>query len=188
MSKRKRITKTKSYKKEKAFLLIVFSHFARMTQSGRFPISTNECRTKEDLEVLSIYKWLKNLRPSFATDSVATFKSNRTHKMFEKYYPNDQTATEDDVFIITMLFYLTFLEFIKHNDVKIFIPPINIDETKKILDFYLDGKQIKKSSLLYVYRVALAIDPTKESVLLLKSSLGTLYGDVSFEEITTKGK
>ena len=181
-NRRSKITTKKEYKKEKALLLLTLSYIEHFIEETNIKISLNECKTKYDITIYKIFRWLKNIKKTFVTKKIMNFVNKRMNVMYKKYY-SDKEPPQEDLLNISILYFLMFLELNKQNSIDIFIPPVKIKEVKELLDWYNEDNEIPKESLVFFYRTLLTIDPTKESVILLQSTIGTTYGNIKYEEI-----
>jgi len=180
--KRKRIVQKKEYKKEKALMLMAFSYLYQLKNQAKLEIKTSTCKNKYDMIALRIYKWLDNLRPTFATKKIMNYvQKSMKSRVYDKYYNGDEPR--EDVFNVGLLYFYIFLEFLKHSEVKFFIPPVTSDEVVELLDWYNEDSKIDKEAIIFAYRAGMAIAPDKTSIIELKAALGRLYGGVDFEEI-----
>ena len=180
--KRRKITQKKEYKKEKALMLMAFSYLLQLKNQAKLEIKASECYGKYDIIALRIYKWLENLRPTFATKKIMDYVAKCMDiRVYKKYYNGNEPR--EDIFNVGLLYFYIFLEFLKHSEVKFFIPPVTSDEVVELLDWYNEDSEIDKEAMIFAYRAGMAIAPDKASILKLKSALGRLYGGIDFEEI-----
>ena len=184
MSNRKsKITNRKTYKKEKALLLLAFSFLREeFNMLGKAP-KLDDVNNEYDLIVYQSWRWLNSTHKTFTNKKIKLFIDKRVDVVTNKYYNNVEKPIYEDLIAISMLCLYIFLMFNKHNNVSIFNPPIKEDKLIKFLNWYNEEQPISKEALLFIYRVALSIDPTKKSVVYLKSIYNKLYGNIKFEEI-----
>ena len=188
MSKRKnkRIVQKKEYKKEKALLLLAYSFFKEVfIRLGSEP-KIEDVNNDKDLILYKTYRWLKMIHRTFATLKIKGFVDKRMGVMVNKYYSDNEKPMYEDILNIALLNMYLFLAFNKHNNIKIFNSPVTEDEILDFLNWYNDENEMDKEALLFMYRLALSIDPTKKSVIHLKSLYNKLFGDVTFEEIVNE--
>jgi len=166
---------TKKEKIRNSYLLLIFSFLIESFNDRGFSLKEIDNidlskLDKDDLLIISIYRWLKNIRKIFAKPNVQKFAFNRLKK--SKPFLNEKEYKADKLIVALFLFYL-YLDLKQFDDKKDWIiPPFKKDEIKELI---LSFDRITKDTSEFCYDIVRGLDPSKESILYFREISGRLF-------------
>jgi len=166
---------TKREKIRNSYLLITFSFLIEALQDRGFKISDIkkmkiEKLDKDDMLIISLYKWLNRLKKMFAQPNIQKFAYERLKKTVP--FKSEREYKADKLIVALFLFYL-YLDLKQFDDKKDWIiPPFKKDEIKELI---LSFDRITKDTSEFCYDIVRGIDPSKESILYFREISGRLF-------------